>query len=149
MKEDRQPEAAAPQRAFSTMHRILILDSDTAFRTHLVESLQRTAHADVVLAPDEDHLVARVKVGGYAAVFANAELLAEGASRLIDAVRSAIVRPMLVIASNEKSEDLDPELVTLLVRKPYDVATLTGILLSAVQQVPDSGQTRPDSPSIS
>jgi CMP-2-keto-3-deoxyoctulosonic acid synthetase len=131
------------------MYRILILDSDTPFRTHLVESVERTVHTEVVLVPDEDHLVARVKVGGYAAVFANAELLEQGASRLVEAVRSAIVRPMLVIASNEKSEDLDPELVTLIVRKPYDVATLTGILLSAVQQLPGGGQTRDDSKSIS
>ena len=131
------------------MHRILILDSDTPLRARLVESVERTTHTEVVLAPDEDHLVAGAKFGGYAAIFANAELLGQGASRLVDAVRSAVVRPMLVIAANEKSEDLDPELVTLIVHKPYDVATLTGILLSAVQQVPGGAQPRNDSTSLS
>jgi hypothetical protein len=43
---------------------------------------------------------------------------------------------MLIIASNDKPEDLDPDLVTLVVRKPYDVLTLTGILLSALSQMP-------------
>jgi hypothetical protein len=53
---------------------------------------------------------------------------------------------MLVIASNQKAEDLDPDLVTLLVRKPYDVLTLTGVLLSAVMQMPTDRVQTADSP---
>jgi hypothetical protein len=52
---------------------------------------------------------------------------------------------MLIIASNEKAEDLDPELVTLVVRKPYDVLTLTGVLLSSVIQMPSGARGDGDS----
>jgi hypothetical protein len=80
--------------------------------------------------------VLQLKYGSCAAVFVDGDLLDAGAARVIAAVRSSRVRPMLVVASNEKAEELDPDLVTLVVRKPYDVLTLTGVLLSALLEVP-------------
>lgn len=118
------------------MHRILILDSESPLRQRLAETLRQTANTEVTLAGDEEDLIAKAQFGPYAAVFADADLLEAGAARIIDAVRSSVTHPMLIIASNDKSEDLDPDLVTLVVRKPYDVLTLTGILLSAVMQMP-------------
>jgi CMP-2-keto-3-deoxyoctulosonic acid synthetase len=114
------------------MHRVVILDIDHPQRLQLADSVRRTANTEVVLAASEDELVAKVKFGTYAAVFADESLLTSGSTRLLEAVRSAIVRPMVVVASNGRSDDLDPDLVTLVVHKPYDVSTLTGILLSAV-----------------
>lgn len=121
------------------MQRILVLDSDTPLRDELAEAVGRLRNAEVVLVDDEDDLVRRVKFGSHVAVFADGDLLADGGVRLVEAVRAAIVRPMVVIASNEKPETLDPELVTLVIRKPYDVPTLTGILLAAIVPPPGSG----------
>jgi len=118
------------------MHRVLILAPDDPLRSQLVEAVLRTANTEAHLVSSGVEMLGKVKFGLYAAVFADADLLDGGARSLVDAVRSAIVRPMIVIASNEKSEDLDPDWVTLVVRKPYDVLTVTGILLSAVLQVP-------------
>jgi DNA-binding response OmpR family regulator len=128
------------------MHRILILDSDHPVREQLTDALRRTANTEVAIASDTEELLAQVKHGAYAAVFVDGDLLDGVASRLIAAVRACTARPMLVIASNEKAEDLDPDLVTLLVRKPYDVLTVTGVLLSAVMQVPATQEGTTDSP---
>lgn len=114
------------------MHRILLLDSDHPQREPLLEAIARTANAEVLLVANEEELVAQVPLGAWAAIFADEELLPNGVSRVVAALRTAVVRPMLIIASNQKAADLDPDMVTLVVRKPYDVPTLTGILLAAV-----------------
>lgn len=122
------------------MHRILILDPDQPLREQLTDALRRTANTEVAVAADAEELVSKVKYGAYAAVFVDGDLLDGDASRLIAAVKSSVMRPMVVIASNEKTEDLDPDFVTLVVRKPYDVLMLTGVLLSAVIEMPpDAG----------
>ena len=118
------------------MGRILILDGDHDHRAQLVETLQRTASTDAVVVESDAELISRVQYGIYSAVFADAELLKENLPRLVDAVRSAIARPMLIVASNETHRDLDADLVTLIVRKPYDVGMVTGILLSAILGMP-------------
>lgn len=118
------------------MHRILILDVDQPLREQLIDALRRTANTEVAVAADAEELVSEVRYGSYAAVFVDGDLLSGDASRLIAAVKSSVMRPMLIIASNEKAEDLDPDFVTLVVRKPYDVLTLTGVLLSAVITMP-------------
>ncbi len=128
------------------MHRILILDSDHPLREQLTEALRRTATAEVAVASDTEELLSNVNDGACAAVFVDGDLLDGGTSRLITAVRACTVRPMLVIASNEKAENLDPDLVTLLVRKPYDVLTLTAVLSAAVMQVPADAVNVTDSP---
>jgi DNA-binding response OmpR family regulator len=114
------------------MHRILLLDSEHPLRPLLIETLERTANTEVVAAADEEELVSNLRFGTWAAVFVDEELLLQGPTGLIEAMRSSVVRPMLVIASSRKCDDLDPDLVTLVVRKPYDVPTLTGILVAAV-----------------
>jgi DNA-binding response OmpR family regulator len=128
------------------MHRILILDSDQPLRDQLTVALSRTANTEVVVASDATELMLNVKYGRCAAVFADADLLDGDPSPVVEAVRSAVVRPMLIVASNERAEDLDPDLVTLVVRKPYDVQTVTGILLSAVLDVPPAVAHDGDSP---
>jgi CheY-like chemotaxis protein len=119
------------------MYRILLLDSDHPLRAQLIESVERTAGAQVVVADDEEELLGKLKSTSYAAVFADEELLPEGASRVTAAVRASGIRPMFIIASERKVEDLDADLVTLVVRKPYDVPVLTGILLAAVIPRPE------------
>jgi CheY-like chemotaxis protein len=118
------------------MNRILILDVDQPLRDELTDALRRTAQTEVAVAADAEELVSKVKYGAYAAVFVDRDRLDGDASRLIAAVKSSVTRPMLVVAANEKAEDLDPDFVTLVVRKPYDVLTLTGVLLSAVIKIP-------------
>jgi DNA-binding response OmpR family regulator len=127
------------------MHRILILDADQPLREQLTDALRRTANTEVAVAADAEELLSKVKYGAYAAVFADGDLLDGDAPRLIAAVKSSVMRPMLIIASNEKAEDLDPEFVTLVVRKPYDVLTLTGVLLSGVIQMPSDAREAGDS----
>lgn len=117
------------------MHRILLLDDD-ARRAELVETIERMANAEAVVAEDEEELVTNVRFGRWTAVFADGTLLSAGASALMDAVRAAVFRPMLIVAADEKPADLDPDLVTLIVRKPYDVPMLAGILLAGVPQGP-------------
>jgi len=121
------------------MQRILVFDPDTPLRNELAEAVGRLRSAEVVLVDNEDDLVRQVTFGSHVAVFADGDLLADGGVRLVAAVRAATVRPMVVIASNVKPEALDPELITLVIRKPYDVPTLTGILLAAVVPPPSSG----------
>ena len=130
------------------MHRILVLDLDHPLREQLAAELRRTTNTEVVLASDVDELVSNVTGGAYAAVFADGDLLGANTSRVIGAVRSAVTRPMLIIASNDRAGDLDPDFVSLVVRKPYDVLTLTGILLSAVTQPPVRTLGDDDSPEV-
>jgi hypothetical protein len=130
------------------MHRVVILDIDHPLRYELADSVRRTANTEVVLAASEDELVSKVRFGTYAAVFADDTLLTAGSTRLLEAVRSAIVRPMVVLASNGRADDLDPDLVTLVVRKPYDVSTVTGILLSAVFTLESSLPNAADPPAV-
>ena len=118
------------------MGRVLILDGDHEGRAQLIEGLQRTSGADAVIVASDAELISRVQYGIYTAVFADADLLNENLAALVEAIRSAIARPMLIIASNERHRDLDGELVTLIVRKPYDVGMVTGILLSAITGIP-------------
>jgi hypothetical protein len=141
-------EPAAQCDTLRRMHRILILDGDEPRRAQLIEAIHRAAHTEVVLAQDEDELIAKLKVGIYAAVFADADLLSDRASPLIAATRAAISRPMVVIAAAAKVDDFDPDMVTLLVRKPYDVHTLTGILLSAIIPPLTSGEPKSDTTSV-
>lgn len=126
------------------MRRILVFDSDHPARTALMDVLQRHAETDVVLAGSREELVAKLKSDAFAAVFVDGDLLGESAP-LIAAVRSAPVRPMLIIASNDRAEDLDPDFVSLVVHKPYDVLTLTGILLAAVMETPRGGASTGES----
>ena len=128
------------------MGRILILDGDGAHRTKLVDELRRVSGAEAVIAESDAELIGHVQYGIYSAVFADADLLNGKLPNLIDAVRSAIARPMLVIASNETHRELDGDLVTLIVRKPYDVAMVTGILLSVILGMPAPQAT--DDPGI-
>lgn len=130
------------------MQRILILAPADPLRSQLVEAVARTGTTEAVLVADDRELIARVSFGTFAAVFADGDLLTSGAARLVDAVKSAIVRPMVVIASNEKAEDLDPEWITLVVHKPYDVLTVTGVLLSAIVRLPPSLGSAPDRTSV-
>ena len=126
------------------MRRILLLDGDPR-RAHVADVLRRTVNTEAIVAADATELISHIRHGIYAAVFADADLLDGNIPALIDAVRSAIARPMLVVASNQVHHDLDGDLVTLIIRKPYDVEILTGILLSAVLEVPrlDSGAGDP------
>ena len=118
------------------MRRILLLDNDQPSRTAVVEKLRRAANTEAIVVKDTEELISHIRHGIYAAVFADADLLGDQIPPLIDAVRSAIARPMLIVASNQIHHDLDGDLVTLVVRKPYDVEILTGILLSAVLEMP-------------
>lgn len=118
------------------MGRILILDGDDAHRAKLVDEVRRVSDADVVIAGSEAELIGHIQYGIYSAVFADADLLDENLPALVAAVRSAIARPMLILASNHTHRDLDGDLVTLVVRKPYDVGMVTGILLSAILGMP-------------
>ena len=128
------------------MPRILILARDHALRGQLIDALQRAANIEVVVVDTGVELISRIYYGIYAAVFADDELLDDRIGEAVEAVRSAIARPMLIVASNETHRDLDADLVTLVIRKPYDVAMVTGILLSAVFGVPGgSGAAEGDS----
>lgn len=122
------------------MHRILILDVEQPLRDQLIDALHRTADTEVAVAADADELVSKVRDGAYAAVFVDGDRLDGKVSRLIAAVQASVTRPMLIVASNEKTEDLDPDFVTLVVRKPYDVLTLTGVLLSALIEMPSDAR---------
>lgn len=130
------------------MHRILVLDSDHPLRAELLESVLRTANTEVVIVANEEELIAKLRYGAFAAVFADAGLLTAGATRLLDAVRSAIVRPMVVIAADARASELDPDLITLIVRKPYDVKMLTGVLLSAVLEMPNVPLSQSDTSAV-
>lgn len=127
------------------MHRILILDSNEPLREKLTDVLQRTGNVEVAIVADAEELVSKVRFGPYAAVFADRELIGDHVLRLVDAVKVSVLRPMLVLASNDKAEDLDPDVVTLVVRTPYDVLTVAGVLISAVIQVPADQLGKPDS----
>jgi hypothetical protein len=117
---------------------ILILDRDHERRAQLIEALQRAANVDLTIAGSEVELISSLRYGIYAAVFADDELLNDRIHDVVDAVRSAIVRPMLIVASNETHRDLDGDLVTLIVRKPYEVSMVTGILLASVLGIPEA-----------
>lgn len=128
------------------MRRILILDRNHALRTQMIDALQRAANVEVVVVDTDVELISRIYYGIYAAVFADDDLLNDRIDEVVEAVRSAIARPMLIVASNDTHRDLDADLVTLVIRKPYDVAMVTGILLSAVLGVPGgSGAAEGDS----
>ena len=114
------------------MRRILLLDNDQPSRAEVVDKLRRAANTEAIVVDDAVQLISHVRYGIYAAVFADADLVGDHIPALIDAVRSAIARPMLVVASNHVHHELDGDLVTLIVRKPYDIEIVTGVLLSAV-----------------
>jgi DNA-binding NtrC family response regulator len=122
------------QRPFR--RRILLLDNDQPARAAVVDTLRRAANTEAIVVDDAAQLISNVRFGIYAAVFADADLVGDQMLALIDAVRSAGARPMLIVASNEVHHDFDGELVTLIVRKPYDVEMVTGVLLSAVLEIP-------------
>ena len=128
----------------ASMERVLILDDDHAGRAKLIEELRRVTTADAVIAGSGAELVLHARYGGYAAVFVDADLLADNLPLLVDAVRKAIARPMLIVASNQTHHELDGDLVTLIVRKPYDVGMVTGILISALLGSPGRGAAGDD-----
>lgn len=139
-RDPRPAELVYERATLKIMHRILILDVDQPLRDQLTDALRRTANTEVAVAADADELVSKIQYGAYAAVFVDTDLLDGDVRRLIAAVKSSVMQPMLVIASNEKTEDLDPDFVTLVVRKPYDVLMLTGVLLSAVSTPGTAGE---------
>ena len=118
------------------MRRILLLDGNQAQRAQVVDTLRRAVNTEAIVVDTPAALISHVQSGIYAAVFADADLLGDQIPALINAVRSAIVRPMLIVASDDIHRELDADLVTLVVRKSYDVEILTGILLSAVLEMP-------------
>jgi len=118
------------------MRRILILDRNHEQRAQLIDALQRAANVETVIVDTDVKLISRIYYGIYAAVFADDELLNDKIGEVVNAVRSAIARPMLIVASNDTHRDLEADLVTLVIRKPYDVSMVTGILLSAVFGMP-------------
>ena len=127
-----------------SMERILILDDDHPPRAKLIDELRRVSNADAVIAASGAELILHVRYGGYAAVFVDADLLAENLPLLVDAVQHAVARPMLIVASNQTHRELDGDLVTLIVRKPYDVGMVTGILISALPGKPGRGAAGDD-----
>jgi CheY-like chemotaxis protein len=113
------------------MQRIVVLDSDHPHRAALSETLG-AAGVQVTLADGVDGVLAMVAKDDLAAIFADDELLGDGAARVIGAIRAARTRPLLILASHRRADELDPDFVTLVVRKPYDVAMVVGVLLTAV-----------------
>ena len=129
------------------MHRVLLLDADHPGRTLLVDSIQHTANASCVVAAGPADVVAQLGAHAFAAVFIDAALLGNATQAVLTAIHSAAHRPLVVFASNDDPAALDPELISLIVRKPYDVPTVTGILLSAILEMPSPGaiaSQRPD-----
>ena len=132
-----------------SLERILILEGDETHRERLVHDIRRVSNADAVIVANGPELISRVQYGIYSAVFADADLLDDDdLPLLVDAVRSAIARPMLILATNQTHRELDGDLVTLIVRKPYDVAMVTGILLSAILGSPRDHTAAEDDPEI-
>ena len=123
------------------MRKILILDEDTPFREALVAQLHERARADVVLAADAAEVVAKIKNDDWAAVLVDTSLVDE-LPRVLAAVNGASWRPLVLLVTEDPNDDLDPELISLVVRKPYEVSMVTGILLAAVTEMPDRTSPR-------
>lgn len=125
------------------MRKILILDEDTPFREALVAQIRETARAEVVLATDDAELVTKIQNDDWAAVLVDTSLVGE-LPRVLGAVNGASWRPLVLLVTQHPNDDLDPELISLVIRKPYEVGMVTGILLAAVTDVPDRIAQRGD-----
>jgi DNA-binding NtrC family response regulator len=128
------------------VRKILILDEDTSSREALVAQLRQTANADVVLVSDAADAVARLLEDGYAAILIDTALTADGLPCVLAAVRRASWRPLVVLVTEHPQQELDPDLISLVVRKPYEVPMVTGILLAAITDIPQAtgSDSRPD-----
>lgn len=118
------------------MRKIVILDEDTPFRQALVTQLRQTAHPTIVLASDAADLVGKIHEDHCAAILVDTALLADQLPHVLAAVRTAPWRPLVLLVTSDPEQDLDPELVSLIIRKPYEVGMVTGILLAAIGDMP-------------
>ena len=118
------------------VRKILILDEDTPFREALVAQLRQMTNAEIVLASDAAEVVAAIREDYCAAVLVDISLIDAELPRVLAAVRNAAWRPLVLLVTKTPAEDLDPELISLVVRKPYEVPMVTGILLAAISDMP-------------
>jgi hypothetical protein len=118
------------------MRKVLIFDEDYPLREALIETLRRTANVEVVVASDLMDLVAKIREDFFASVLVDTLIVGHELPRVLAAVGLATVRPLLLLVTNDRQQDLDPDLISLVVRRPYDVAMVTGILLAAVMEMP-------------
>jgi DNA-binding NarL/FixJ family response regulator len=130
------------------VRKILILDEHTPGRDALVAHLRELASAEIVLAADAANAIAQLRSDDWAAVLVESSLIAIEFPSLLAALRAAAWRPLVVLVTDEPDRDLDPDLISLIVREPYDVPMVTGVLLAAITDVadgasPDGAGARP------
>lgn len=119
------------------MRKILILDEDYPTREALVAQLRRTTDAEIVLASSAADVVSRIREDDCSAVLVDTSLVDGDLPRVLAAVRLASWRPLVLLVTKDPHQDLDPDLISLVVRKPYEVPLVTGILLAAVTDMPN------------
>ena len=117
------------------MRKILSLEEDTPFRDELGTQLRQLADAELVIASDTADAVARIQDDYWAAVIVDTSLVADDLPHVLAAVRRASLRPVVLLVTKDPKPDLDPDLVSLVIRKPYEVGMVVGILLAAVTNV--------------
>lgn len=118
------------------MRKILILDEDNPSREALVAQLRRTTDAEILLVSTAADVVARIREDYCSAVLVDTSLIDGDLPRVLAAVRLASWRPLVLLVTRDPQQDLDPDLISLVVRKPYEVPLVTGILLAALGDMP-------------
>ena len=118
------------------MRKILIFDQDTPIREALVAQLRHMASAEIVLASDAGDVVERLQSDYWAALLVDTSLLDGELPRVLAAARTAAWRPLVLLVANDTRSDLDPDLISLVVRRPYEVPMVAGVLLAAITENP-------------
>jgi DNA-binding response OmpR family regulator len=90
----------------------------------------RRAGVDVDYASDLSAASAHLNGQRYAAVLIDANSTSCSSDALGTLVPQSETRPVVVLASSDSTTSYDPGLVSLIIRKPYDVQMVIGVLLA-------------------
>ena len=123
---------------------VLLLDKDEALR-HVVKRQLGDANIAFDLADDAAGAAVNSAENPYAVVLVDLDEPAFDGRAYLTALKSQRMRPaVIVVHTTELRAPLDPELVTVIVRKPYDALVLSSILLAcAIRRLPGQLETDP------
>jgi CheY-like chemotaxis protein len=128
--------------------RILIVDDDAAIRTLLVALCRRLKYESDVAA-DGVEALEKISGGHFDLVLLDLMMPRMNGYQVIDALRSIASRPPVIVLTahgDTRSAAANVEVVHAVLRKPFDVATLIGIMsdvLAGMTSVRDALEPTP------
>jgi DNA-binding response OmpR family regulator len=118
--------------------RILVVEDDDSFRSVLAGEI-RKSDLEVIEARNANEAIAAINSVTFELIVLDLKLAQSSGFAVIEHLRKSSRRPFVIVMSNfprPATHDLDPEVVQLVVQKPFEAPELSAIVEAVVKFFP-------------